>query len=391
MNGLSAVIFVPDDAAKTGYPQPMMLHRVLGAPLLAWLADAMFAGGVGRFFLVCHDRYVREACACLPEGAEVMTSADSNPADLLHVFLSTAEEAEREITIVAGPALYLSTLTPRAAAPKNACVCRASREALMNALDENFSFSRFLRDNCAVLSDFDGYYTVDSPAAALELAELLRRDQMLRLQKQGVEIFDAGNCYVEPTVRIEAGAKLLPGTVLRGKSLIRAGAVIGPWSVIENSEIGERATVNCSQVTASYVGADATVGPFAHIRPDCRLERGAAAGSFVELKNARLGEDTLAPHLTYLGDAEIGARCNLGCGTATANFDRLGKHQTVVGDDAFIGCNSSLVAPVRIGAGAYVAAGSVITEDVPENALGIARARQSNKKDWAAKHKKEEN
>lgn len=392
MDGLSAVIFVPDDTAKTGYSHPMMLQGVLSAPLLAWLADAMFAGGVGRFFLVCHERYTAQARACLPDGAEVMTSADSDPADLLHVFLSTADEAEREITIVAGPAVYLPSLAALSEAPKNACVCSASREALMAALDENFSFSRFLRDNGSVLTDRDGFYSVGSPAALLELTPLLRREQMLRLQKQGVEIFDTDNCYIEPSVRIEAGVKLLPGAVVRGKSILRAGAEIGPWSTVEDSEIGERASVNCSQVFGAFVGADAAVGPFAHIRPGTRLERGAQAGSFVELKAATLGENTLVPHLSYLGDTTLGARCNVGCGTVTANFDRVNKHKTTVGDDAFLGCNTTLVAPVQVGDGAYIAAGSVVTEDVPANALGIARTRQSNRKDWAAKHKqKEEN
>lgn len=390
MDGLSAVIFVPDDTAKTGYSQPLMLHRVLGAPLLAWLADAMFDSGVGRFFLVCRDRYIDQARACLPDGAEVMTSADSDPADLLHVFLSTADEAEREIPIIAGPAVYLPHLPPLSETPRSACVCSVAREALMAALDENFSFSQFLRNNGTVLSDHDGYYTVSSPAAALELSGLLRRNQMLRLQKQGVEIFDADQCYVEPTVRLEAGVRLLPGAILRGRSILRAGAEIGPWSVVQDSEIGERAVINASQVYDSFVGADANIGPFAHIRSGCHLARGAFAGSFVELKAAQLGENTLVPHLSYLGDAELGDRCNVGCGTVTANFDRVKKHKTTVGDDAFLGCNTTLIAPVQVGSGAYVAAGSVITEDVPSGALGIARARQSNKKDWSVKHKQKE-
>ena len=115
MIGMSAVIFIPDDTAKTGYPQPLMLQSVMGAPLLAWLANALFDSGVGRFFLVCHDRYVEAARACLPAEAEVMTTMDSDPADLLHVFLSTAEDAEHTITVVTGPAVYLPQLALRPA------------------------------------------------------------------------------------------------------------------------------------------------------------------------------------------------------------------------------------------------------------------------------------
>lgn len=247
MNGLSAVIFVPDDTAKFGYPQPLMLHSVLGAPLLAWLADALFASGVGRFFLACHDGYMAQARACLPQEAEIMTSADSNPADQLHVFLSTADEGEQEVTVITGPTLFLPSLK-RLGGTRAASACRAYRETLMTALDEQASLSHFLRENCAILSDNEGFYTVDSPAAALDMAKLLHRDQMLRLSKQGVEIFDTENCYVAPTVRLEERVKLLPGTILRGNTVVRCDAVIGPWATVEDSEIGERSAVNASQV-----------------------------------------------------------------------------------------------------------------------------------------------
>lgn len=385
MEGMSAVIFIPDDTAKTGFPQPMMLQSVHGATLLSWLSDSLFDSGIGRFFLVCHDRYAEQARKCLPSDAEVMTTADSNPADLLHVFLSTADDDE--ITIVAGAAIYAPTLPNHGGSAKTSCVCKASTEELMTALDENFSFARFLRENCSFLSDSDGYYTVDSPAALLELADLLRRDKMLRLMKQGVEIFDANNCYVAPSVRIEPGAKLLNGAVLRGNCLIRSESIIGPWAVIENSEIGERTTVNASQVYGAKIASDCMIGPYAHIRPDTELARGVKIGNFVEVKNSSIGEDTWASHLSYIGDARFGARCNLGCGTVTVNFDRVDKHRTTVGDDAFIGCNSSLIAPVTVGNGAYIAAGSTITDDVPDQALAISRTRQTVKKDWSSKHK----
>lgn len=388
MDSLSAVIFVPDDTSKTGYPQPLMLQCVLGAPLLAWLADAMFDSGVGRFFLVCHDRFTEAARACLPAEAEVLTAADSNPADLLHVFLSTADESEREITIVAGPAIYAPSLARRSGTASASCVRRADRVALMAALDEHFSFIQFLSDQCAVLSDYDGYFSVDSPAAALSLAKLLQRDRALRLMKQGVELFDPDNCYIEPKVRIAPGVRLLPGTILRGSTVIDEGAVIGPWSTLENARIGAGAVVTCSQLSDVRVGRSCTVGPYAHLRPGTVLEAGVKIGSFVEVKNTHVGENTWASHLSYLGDAEIGADCNIGCGAATVNFDRAEKHRTTIGDRAFIGCNASLIAPLSIGSGAYVAAGSAVTEDVPDQALAIARARQSNKKDWAAKHKK---
>lgn len=387
INGLSAVIFVPDDTAKTGLPHPLMLHPVLGAPLLAWLANSLFGSGVGRFFLVCRDRLLPQAMACLPQETEVMTAADSNAADLLHVFLSTAEEEEDDILVITGPVIRVAELARRSGEPVSAPAYRAGREMLMAALDEKFSFSRFLKDNCAILSDYDGFVAVDSAASAVSLANELRRNQIITLEKIGVEIYDADNCYIEPSVRLEPGVKLLPGAILKGNTVIRSGSLIGPWSLIENSEIGPGCVVNASQVYGSKVASDVHIGPYAHIRPDSELEKGAKIGNFVEVKNTHLGENTWVSHLSYLGDAQIGRDCNFGCGTVTVNFDRREKHKTLVGDGAFIGCNSALVAPVSVGSGAYVAAGSTVTSDVPENALAIARSRQTNKKDWASKHK----
>ena len=257
---------------------------------------------------------------------------------------------------------------------------------LMQALDEHFSFARFLLDNGSPMNEEQAMYSVASPAELPEIAGLLQRNRLLALARTGVEIYDASSCYVEPSVRVAPGARLLPGTMLRGKTVIGEEAVIGPWSVIDDSVIGARAVVNASQVRESRVGQDAVVGPYASVRGGCELGRSVRAGSFVELKNARLGENTQVPHLAYLGDTEAGANCNFGCGVTTANFDRVQKHETVVGEGAFIGCNTALIAPLQVGSGAYIGAGSTITEDVPAQALGIARA--SNKKEWAAKHKK---
>ncbi|MBR4308951.1 MAG: hypothetical protein IKT58_05055 [Oscillospiraceae bacterium] len=386
MNGLSAVIFVPDDRSKTGYPDPTMLSPILGEPLLTWLSYGLYESGIGRFFLVSHEAYLPQAKQCLPPQAEVMTSADSDPADQLHVFLSTADEAEEEVTIITGPTLYLPMV--KGLAENKSPACLVSRETLMDALDQEFSFSLFLHRNSTPLRDCQGFFGADSPDDFAALRCLLQRDQALRLGRLGVQIMDPDSCYISPFARFEKGAQLLPGTMIRGNSLIRAGAKIGPWSVVEDSEIGEGSVVNASQVYSAKIASEVFVGPYAHIRQGSEFARGVHVGSFVETKNAKLGENTWASHLSYLGDAEIGQGCNLGCGTATANFDRVEKHKTVLGDNVFVGCNTVLVAPVQVGQGAYIGAGSTITENVPENALGIARNRQSNKKDWASKHKK---
>jgi NDP-sugar pyrophosphorylase family protein len=267
MNGLSAVIFVPEDMSKHGYAHPMMLQPVQGAPLLRWLSYSLYENGVERFFLVCRETYMAQARACLPEGVEVMTSADSNPADQLHVFLSTADEGEDEITVVTGPVVYLPHL-PRMGT-QAASACLISREALMEALDSDAVFSRFLSENCTPLSENEGFYTVDSPAALQHYSRLLQRNRNLALEQQGVEIFDTDNCYVEPQVKVGVGAKLLAGTILRGKTAIGSETIVGPWSEIADSEIGPQCLVQCSLVHNSRIAANIRVGPYSYIQDNC--------------------------------------------------------------------------------------------------------------------------
>lgn len=386
MSGASAVVFVPDDRERTGLDRPLMLMEASGATVLSWLTHTLFDQGVGRFFLACKEDTQAEAIKSFPDAAEIIT-VDENPADLLHVFLSTADEEEQAVLVIPGPVAYAPNVIGDGS-DRAIGAYRAPIEEMMEALDEKYSLSSFLKRRCKKLGNAEGFYSISNLGELSAAAHLLQKNQMLTLQAKGVTIYDDRNCYVEPSVTVEQGATLLPGTILRGNTVIRSGAVIGPWATITDSEVGKYAVVNASQITAARVCQEVRVGPFAHIRPGTVLERGVIIGNFVEVKNTHIGEDTWASHLSYLGDAEIGAGCNLGCGTVTVNFDRVNKYQTTVGDNAFVGCHSALIAPVVVGNGAYIAAGSVITENVPDQALGISRAKQSNKKDWAAKHKK---
>ena len=206
-----------------------------------------------------------------------------------------------------------------------------------------------------------------------------------RLQADGVLLEEPETFWADPGVEAEAGARIGPSVRLIGTTRIGAGAEVGAFCRIENSEIGAGATVlSHSVVLESAVGRGARVGPFAHLRPNTRLEAGAFAGSFVETKNAVFGPKAALPHLSYVGDAEIGARVNVGAGTITCNYDGRAKHRTVVEPGAFVGSNAILVAPLRVGRNSFVAAGSVIVEDVPERALAIARGRQAVKPGRAA-------
>ena len=155
--------------------------------------------------------------------------------------------------------------------------------------------------------------------------------------------------------------------------------------------VGDRTTVNASQGTDSIIGEDTTVGPFAYIRPGCTIGSHCRVGDFVELKNSVIGDGTKISHLTYVGDSDVGKRVNFGCGTVTVNYDGNHKYRTTIGDDVFLGCNTNLIAPVTVEDGAYTAAGSTVTEDVPADSLAIARARQVNKPGWAGKHRAKKN
>ena len=201
----------------------------------------------------------------------------------------------------------------------------------------------------------------------------------------GVTLIDPDSITIDDTVQLEPDVIIEPQTHLRGQTVVRAGSRIGPGSLVENSELAEGVTVLYSVVSDSTVGAGTRVGPYAHLRGHSSLGQGCRIGNFVELKKATLGDRTNAAHLSYLGDATLGDRVNIGAGTITANYDGVNKHRTVIGDRTKTGSNSVLVAPVTLGEDVTVAAGSVVTKDVPSDALVVARAKQIVKSGWRMK------
>lgn len=206
-----------------------------------------------------------------------------------------------------------------------------------------------------------------------------------RHMRNGVTIIDPASTYIEADVAIGQDTVIQPGTHLRGKTAIGEDVVLGPQADLTNVQVGAGVSIAYSVLVDSVVENDVNVGPFAYVRPGSHIGTGAKIGDFVELKNAKIGKGSKVPHLSYVGDAEIGDNVNFGCGAITVNYDGEKKHKTIVGDNAFVGCNTNLVAPVEIGKNAYVAAGSTIHQDVPEDALAIARERQTNKLGYAAK------
>ena len=217
---------------------------------------------------------------------------------------------------------------------------------------------------------------INSQDQLTEARHLLQARTNQRLMESGVWMLDPDRTYVDDTVTVEPGARIYPGVHLEGNTTVAAGAQVGPDVFVVDSSIGAGATVWYAVLRNAVVGEGCEVGPYASLRPGTVLEKGAKVGTFVETKNTTLGEGAKAPHLAYLGDATVGARSNIGAGSITCNYDGYEKHQTIIGDDVFIGSDTMLVAPVTIGDNAVTGAGSVITDDVEAGALALERTEQ---------------
>lgn len=230
---------------------------------------------------------------------------------------------------------------------------------------------------------------INSRTELAEVSALVRQQKNEELMAAGVTLIDPATTYIEPDVQIGQDTVIHPGVIIEGQTTIGSACEIHAHVRIADARIGNHVAIhNFCLIIGARVADGASIGPFANLRPESVVAEGAKVGNFVELKKTTLGPGSKANHLSYLGDATIGSNVNIGAGTITCNYDGETKHQTVIEDGAFIGSDSQLIAPVRIGKGAYVAAGSSITEDVPDHALGIARSRQSNIEGWAERRKK---
>lgn len=224
---------------------------------------------------------------------------------------------------------------------------------------------------------------VQLAAMAREFNARLRRQWM----REGVTMIDPDTVWIDVTVVLERDVTLRPGVQLHGTTVVSSGAEVGPDTTLTDTVVGAGATVIRTHAVGAQIGAGATVGPFTYLRPGANLGPRSKAGAFVEIKASSLGDGAKVPHLSYIGDAEIGDGANIGAATVVVNYDGVSKHKTIVGDHARIGSDSMLVAPVTIGDGAYTAAGSVITEDVPPGAMAVARGRQRNVEGWVERRR----
>ena len=333
--------------------------------------------------------------------ATVMTTELDDPGTFGRVIRGSGSDVERIVE-----AREPGDATPAELEIKevNVGIYAFSGSALADALDvisnDNAQGEYYLPDALPAISDAGGTviaHLVGDPAVNLgvndraDLARVTheaRRRILLDHMRAGVTIEDPGSTWIDADVELAPDVTIAPGTNLRGATSVDSGSVVGPMTTLIDSRLGRDVRVPHSYLIECAVGDGANVGPFAYLRPGAALKEGSKVGTFVEIKNSEIGAGTKVPHLSYVGDTDVGAGSNLGAGTITANHDGFRKHRTKIGDGVRTGVDTALVAPVEVGDGAYTGAGSVITEDVPDGALGIARSRQENVEGYAEKAEK---
>ncbi|WP_147535874.1 bifunctional UDP-N-acetylglucosamine diphosphorylase/glucosamine-1-phosphate N-acetyltransferase GlmU [Bacillus marasmi] len=274
---------------------------------------------------------------------------------------------------------------------------KALFEALEQVSNDNVQGEYYLPDVIEILKkqgeivtayqtgNFEETLGVNDRVALSQAEQIMKNRINESHMRNGVTLIDPTSTYIGADVEIGQDTVIYPGTVVSGRTVIGSDCVIGPNSEIKDCKIGDATTIRQSVAHDSSIGSNVNIGPFAHIRPSSDIHDEVKIGNFVEIKKAVFGQGSKASHLSYIGDAEVGKDVNIGCGSITVNYDGKNKFLTKIEDNVFVGCNSNLVAPVTIGKGSYVAAGSTITNNVPEEALSIARARQVNKENYVQK------
>ena len=395
MGPMGAIVFLP----REGDTPSLMLEHILFDPAAEWMSAALERSGVERFLVVCHDDDRERAGACFPAGTEFVTEGAEDAAGQLTAFL---DALEGNVAVFTRPVFLDDEGARRLAAEdelprgEDTGVYRISAAALKEAVEGGEDFVSAVRTGSHFgqkAGRYEGLLSLENMAPAWDSARYFARHASIERLREGlsthpVRFIDPENAYIGPRVTVGAGTVILPGTILRGRTSVGCFCEIGPNTMIRDCIVGNQVTVNSSQLNESTVEDGVAVGPFAHIRPGCHVGKNVKVGDFVALKNSTIGQGTKISRLTYVGDSDVGERANLGSGTVTVNYDGTSKYRTVIGDGAFIGCNNSLVAPVKVGDGAYTAAGSTITDDVPADSLAIARNVQIVKKQWAAKRRK---
>ena len=269
--------------------------------------------------------------------------------------------------------------------------------ALDNLQNNNSQNEYYLTDTISILKNAGkkvGTFVADGSDVVLgandrktlfELNRIANKRVIDRLMSEGVEFVSLDGIVLSPDCTVGTDTVILPGTIFKGRVTVGSGCVVGPNSMLQNCTVGDNTLLDNAKITDATIGSGAQLGPFMQVRPGSVIGDDTRVGNFTEIKNSNIGNGTKVSHLTYVGDSDVGERVNFGCGTVTVNYDGVNKFRTTIGNDCFIGCNTNLVAPVTLGDGAYTAAGTTVTKDVPSGALSIGRSRQTEILGWADK------
>ena len=381
--------------------QEFFSEELLFKPLIRWLADALSRSGVDELLLIAGH----ESEETLNFGHKFRTYARTDAKGFRGAVRGLASNGNTNVLLITASvifdeALIAEAITTLSSRTRVMLTSGGNPLGICGLSGEDACDPQRLEALIADPGNCEGFYELDcldtgSFGAAIETpedvchAEELLRDMVNRRHMlNGVRFIGADTIFISPDAEIGEGSVILPNTIIRGETRIGKDCRLGPNSMIFNCTVGDGTEINASQINESEIGAGVHIGPFAYIRPGCQLGDNIRIGDFVELKKTKIDDGTKISHLTYVGDAEVGKNVNFGCGTVTANYDGIAKHLTVIEDGAFIGCNTNLIAPVRIGKNATTAAGTTVTSDVPEGSLAIGRVRQSIKPDWNRNPKK---
>jgi bifunctional UDP-N-acetylglucosamine pyrophosphorylase/glucosamine-1-phosphate N-acetyltransferase len=418
-----AVILAAGSGTRFQSEKPKVLHKICGRPMIHYVLDQLSELDISETFVVlgtAADK-IKSAISDYPvsyvlqqeplgpgdalgkaipaledvPGAVLVLLGD-NPligSESLELLIKAVEQNEADIALLAaklgqpvGPICF------NASPLRDAATQSTSRECLVEYHLEDLT--NLIRDRGGVIqtvpiTDSSDPIDVNTRADLAEATRLIRKRINTAWMMRGVTMIDPDTVYLDSTVELGSDCHLYPNVTIEGSTRIGNSCVIGPAVYLDNSVLDDEVYIEQgSVIRESKVDKGTKIGPYAHLRSECSVGSGVRIGNFVELKATSIGNSSSAAHLTYLGDAVVGKKVNVGAGTITCNYDGLEKHETAIEDGVFIGSNSQLVAPVRIGKGAWVAAGSTVTEPVPENALAIARSRQINKEGWRQKRRR---
>lgn len=406
MRKYSAIILADKDGTMFHSRYPAPLAEVLFQPLILWTIDSCRQAGIHDICVLTRgQKAVEELLA--DEGVSIAryvsdTASFADAAGCSQVLILSCERP-----LLSGSLLREAWKSHRVHSKVQATaltdeeqpcgITWIDREAFLKIMEQGEQVNLYQIAQEAENNDFrvmeyavkqtEQLRCAHSRRDLLELNKIASDMMADRLMEQGVSFTSLDGVLISPRAKVGADTVIHAGTQLKGSVTIGECCQIGPNTVIENSQIGDGTIIHSCLIEQSQVGNGVRLGPNSHLRPKSVLKDKVKIGNFVEVKNSTLGEATSVAHLTYIGDSDFGSHVNVGCGVVCVNYNGYIKARCTVGDNAFIGCNTNLVAPVTVKEGAYTAAGSTITDEVPENALAIARCRQVNKEGWAEKHR----